>query len=219
MKNSKDTLINQAPHDLSEDDWLKKKQDLLNRVSKAKQGLQFNRESLDNKKKHLISDIESLEEKNFFLGNEIKEVQSQLGIKRQRANHFFKQSEMAKKELEKVLNTERGVINELAFYETEKSGLYSQYMTASEKFDENIVSLDHTISDIGFIKGEIKSLIDKINTLEKSIPDKYNDVDNLDELFNRTIDSLTNLYKRAHNAEKFVKVDYYKNKRKKMVIK
>nr|ASQ41171.1 magnetosome protein Mad24 [Candidatus Magnetananas rongchenensis] len=196
---------------LTETEWIRKKNEMLK--SSENDTLKMDKKSLINEKKQLIADIECLESTNHSMARQIKSLQFDLEKNRKRASVLFDKSDETKRDLEKHLAVERGLLSELEFYEAEKSKLSNRYIQVMGNLDTHMESLDNTVSYIDFVRGEIVAIRDKMDFLEDDVPDAYKQVDDIDDLIDQTVDSLTNLYDKAYHAEKNIKINYYKTKK------
>ncbi|KPA14584.1 magnetosomen protein Mad24-1 [Candidatus Magnetomorum sp. HK-1] len=197
---------------ISEAEWIKKKNALLKKRS-SKSGIPMDMETLQSKKMQLIEEIAQLEEKNHGLKKVIKDTQFILPEKKRQNIEVLKKINTQKSQLNKYLATERNVVNEISFYENEQNQLDNSLKDLTNRLNSTIGSVDDTLMNIDFVKGEIKAMLAKMNLLERNIPDEYAHMDHLDDLFQQTIQSLNDLYDRAHRAEKSVKKTYYKIKK------
>ena len=132
---------------------------------------------------------------------------------RAEAQGIFEGVEETKKRLVGSLARKRGLLNEIAFFQKEKSHLFKTYTGVSERLQDNVSVLDRILKDMSFFKGEIQALMDKMGMLEDQIPVKYQDVDNLDERIKRTFQTLKGFSSRMHHMEKAVKETYYMSKK------
>ncbi|HIJ58051.1 MAG TPA: hypothetical protein HPP41_00080 [Deltaproteobacteria bacterium] len=164
-------------------------------------------------KQRLISEVERLEEENHLMAKSIKDLALPISEKSRVSQMLFKKSDACKKELLRFLATERGLLNEIHFFESEKAKLSDIYSQVSENLGTNISLLDSTFNDIGFMKGEMGALIDKMSMLEGEVPVKLSNVDSLDEKIAEAVKELKNMYNRMRNIEKNVKIKYYNKKK------
>jgi len=200
------------PATISEAEWIKKKNAILKKRS-SKQYYPMDMETLKSKKSQLLEEISKLEEKNSALKKVIKDTQIILPEKKQQNIEVLKKINTKKSKLNKYLAAERNIVNEISFYENEHNSLDSSLKDLTNHLNSTIGNIDDTLMNIDFVKGEIKAMISKMNILERNIPDEYVHMDQLDSLFQQTVQSLNDLYQRAHHAEKSVKKTYYKIKK------
>ena len=170
---------------------------------------------LAGERERLVSGIESLEEENHSLSRKVKELRRRLSEKRESSRTLNEKSDSRKKKLVGSLAKERILLDEIEFYESEKSRLNNEYQDVSEQLDDNISSLDYTVKSIEFLKGEVKAVMDKMGMIEEEIPLKFDDVENLDKKFSGTVKTLQGLFDRMQSIEMNAKISYYKNKKKK----
>nr|WCC90919.1 magnetosome protein Mad24-1 [Desulfobacteraceae bacterium] len=217
MSIPEDLKFNRSSATMTEAEWIQKKNAFLkNRYAHQKSGIPIDKEAFLLKKEQLMADIQQLEEKNHALKTYIKDCQIDISEHDQTNQEGLKILENKKINLNQYLATERNVSNEITFFETERKQLDQTLKELSHRLNATIESIDDTLVDVDFVKGEIKVMLDKMDVLEKSIPEEYSQMDHLDDLFKQTVKSLHDLYKRAHHAEKSVKKTYYhiKNQRR-----
>ena len=159
------------------------------------------------------SEIKMLEESNHFMANTIKNLQTQLAHKKNQSQKEFKQSDSLKMKLVRIQTLEQSLLNELEFFESEKLRSEECLNSVTQGLEANISALDSSVKDIGFMKGETGVLIEKMSMLEKEIPEKNIDMENLDGIVSGTIRALESLYERMRLIETNVKKNYYTNKK------
>jgi len=163
------------------------------------------------KKKMLVISLESLEQENKELSNQITNLESRLFEKKKESDMLTESSDMLKKSLMEFISEENSLLHEINFLDSEKLKLLESYDEVSEKYEKNISVLESMIKDVGFMKGEIGTLLIKTNMLEEEIPDKFRDAENLDKKIKSTfIRAITDLKNRINSAERQAKVLYYK---------
>lgn len=157
----------------------------------------------------LAEEVEGLEEENNTLAKKARGLKDALLKKRAEAQEVFERSDRTKKNLVGSLARKRGLLNEIAFFEKEKSQLFKTYEGISERLQSEVSTLDRTLKDMGFFKGEVQALADKMGMLEGEVPVRYRDMDNLDERIKRTFDTLKSCHSRMQRIEKTIKETYY----------
>jgi chromosome segregation ATPase len=198
---------------VGEEEWTEKKESLLRGISEGRSALKIDRESLTREKEKLVSDVERLEDENHLMARSVKDFQLQLSEKRSKSQMLFTRSDALKKKLVGLLARERSLQNEIQFYESEKARLSDTHLQVSERLRTNISALDTIVKDIDFMKGEMGTLINKMGMLEREVPVKVSDVDNVDEKITGALKVLKDLYSRMQGVERKVKTNYYKKKK------
>jgi chromosome segregation ATPase len=198
---------------VGEEEWTEKKEALLRGISEGRSALKIDRESLTREKEKLVSDVERLEDENHLMARSVKDFQLQLSEKRSKSQMLFTRSDALKKKLVGLLARERSLQNEIQFYESEKARLSDTHLQVSERLRTNISALDTIVKDIDFMKGEMGTLINKMGMLEREVPVKVSDVDNVDEKITGALKVLKDLYSRMQGVERKVKTNYYKKKK------
>ena len=161
----------------------------------------------------ISSEIKMLEESNHFMANTIKDIQVRLAHKKNQCQKEFKQSDSLKMKLVRIQTLEQSLLNELEFFESEKLRSEECLNSVTRGLEANISALDSSVKDIGFMKGETGVMIEKMSMLEKEIPEKNIDMENLDGIVSGTIRALESLYERMRLIETNVKKNYYTNKK------
>ncbi|HUV49784.1 MAG TPA: hypothetical protein VMW78_02015 [Anaerolineae bacterium] len=213
MNIAEDDYIQSPSSGVMEDRWIKKKEALLKSLSKGGGVLKIDRENLTMEKKRVVSEVERLEEENHLMSRSVRDFQLQLSEKRRKSRILLKRSDVLKKKLVRLLARERDIINEIQFYEAEKAKLSDTHLEVSERLRAEISVLGSTVKGIDFMKGEMEVFINKMGMLEREVPVKATNVDNLDEKITGGIKALKDLYNRMQVVERKVKTNYYTNKR------
>jgi uncharacterized protein YoxC len=201
------------PSGITEEEWVKRKQAVLKLFSKGRSSLRTDRENLSREKERVKAEVERLEEENHAIARNANDLQLQLLEKRKKAQTLFQRSDDFKKKLGKLLSRERGLLNEVEYYDSEKVRLSKSNSELSKKLDRNIHALGGNLDTIGFKKGEIKMLIDKMSMLEGDVPEKNRGLDTLDEKITVAVKSLRTFYQRMQQVERKVKTNYYYKKK------
>lgn len=199
---------------VTEEEWLEKKDALLKRLSRDRRTLKVEREDLTRERERLISGIEGLEEENHLMAKSVKDFELQLSRKRRACQTLYKRSDDLKEELARSLAREHNLLSEIELYGSEKAKLSDIRAEVSERLGANVSALENTVNDIGFMKGEVGALMEKMEMLEGDVPMKFKDVDNVDEKISASIKALRDLYNRMQGTEKDVKISYYKKKKR-----
>lgn len=213
MNTARDDYDRSPSSGVAEEEWTEKKEALLSGTSEGRSALKIDRESLTREKKKVVSDVERLEDENHLMARSVRDFQLQLSEKRRQSQMLLNRSDALKKKLTRLLAQERSLQNEIQFYELEKAKLSDTHLQVSERLRTNISALDTIVKDIDFMKGEMGTLINKMGMLEREVPVKLSDVDNLDEKITGAIKVLKDLYGRMQGVERKVKTNYYKNKK------
>lgn len=202
---------NGIDHDLrgAEKKGSKKKDALLERLSKGLHLGRLDKENLVAERNRRAAEAEKLEQENNAAARRVMDLQSELVQKRVAAKDVFDGSDELKKNLIGLLAKKRGFLNEIEFYETEKASLSEAYLNVSESLSNKVSMLNSTLKNLDFMKGEVRALMRKTAMLEDVIPVKKRDRGNLDEKIERTINSLDEFYDRMRRVEKTIKENYY----------
>ena len=213
MRTSGDASNQSLSSGSSEEEWMQKKKDLLERLLKDRNARSIDRSSLVEERDRLASEVARLEDANHSLTQQVKEIQRRLSEKRKTSRMLSQRSDALRQKLVRALTLERNLLNEIDFFKVEKSGLDEIYRDVTQRLDANIASLDNTFRNIEFIKGELKAVIDKMSMLEQEVPLKFRDMDNLDEQVTGTVKALQSLFDRMQDIEMNLNISYYKNKK------
>ena len=217
MKTSGEDIPGRPSSEMTEGEWLGKKQAILKRISSDRGLPKVERENLSGEKKKLLAEVGKLEEENHIMAKSVKDFELQLSKRRKIYQTLFKESEELKGKFVRFLAREHNLINEIELCESEKALISDTYSKVSEKLRNNISSLEGTVKDIGFMKGEVQMLIKKMEILEGEIPVKSKEMHNLDRKVMGAIKALKRLYNRMQVAERDVKISYYQRKNNKEV--
>lgn len=212
MNSTEDDHVRNPSSGEMEGPWSEKKEALLRGIPQGRSGLKIDRGTLEREKERVIYDIERLEEENHLMTRSARDFQLQLSEKRRKCQMLLSRSDAIKKKL-LILHTREGSLqNEIHFYELEKAKLSDRFLKASEGLRTKISRLDSIVKDIDFMKGETETLIGKMGMLEREVPVKVSDVDNLNEKMVHAVKVLKDLYRRMQGVEKKIKINYYKKK-------
>ncbi|MBF0465236.1 MAG: hypothetical protein HQK94_09165 [Nitrospirae bacterium] len=182
---------------------------LFDKVLKSRENTNAYRDSLLLEKKKLREETELLESENYSLAKGIKELEIQLLEKNNILKKVTADAQRMRKTLTMPMIEENSLMSELKFLESEKTKLVDKYGNLSEELSEHITMLGNTILNIDFIKGEIETLREKAHMVERSVPQKFVELDYLEEKIIWTEKALTELYKSMKNVENKTKLFYY----------
>jgi chromosome segregation ATPase len=198
---------------VTEEEWVERKKAVLKMFSKGRSSQRIDRENLTREKERVKAEVERIEKENHVMARSANDIQLQLFEKRKNAQILFQRSDDLKKKLGGLLSRERSILNEIEYYESEKVRLSKTNSEFSKKLDRNIHALGGNLDTIGFMKGEIEMLIDKMRMLEGDIPEKTRGLDDLDEKIIVAVKILKTFYQKMQHIERNVKTNYY-HKRK-----
>lgn len=197
---------------LTETQWLEKKRTLLKRLAEERSPQKVDMADLSRERERVLSDIRRLEEENHFVARSVREFDIQLSKRRRTFQTLTKKSDGTKQKLVEFLAMEHNLLSEIESYESERETLSGVYSEVSEGLRTKISALENTVNDIGFVKGEARAFMEKVEMLEGEVPAKSRDMDDLDAKLLRSAKALKDLYNGMHAAEKSVKTNYYKKK-------
>lgn len=178
-------------------------------IAKSAEDLKNYREDLLSEKDTLRKDIECLEESNFEIQKEIKEMDLQLLQKNKIAKDLSSSLHEVKKSLIRYVTEESNLMSEIDLLETEKGRIIATYNRMSLECGDNISNLGNTILKIDFIKGEIEALKSKIAMTEQEAGEEFRELDSLEEKFSWASKVFTELYDSMKGLEKELKIKYY----------
>ena len=213
MNRPGEDTIGPSPSKVSGERWLEKKQALLQRIARDGSPLKIDRANLTGERERLHSQVERLEEENHMMTNSVKDFELQFSKKRRMYQDLFKRSDELKDKLMGFLSREQNLLHEIELCESEKAELSDVFAEVSENLRGNISTLESTVNKIGFMKGEVHALMEKMKILEDEVPLKFRDVDTLDKKIIGLIQALRDLHARTQGAQRNVKMRYYKNKK------
>ncbi len=203
---------NEFDSEMTEKMWIKNKRSIIKGLQKNREMLKSYRVKLLSDKISLMEEVESLEKENYEIMGRVKELEMQhLGKANEEKVISLKLSD-ARNKLVRPLAEENSYLSEIDFLESEKAGLFELRDRTAESLNNNMTDLSDIIMDIEFIKGEIQTLVSKINMVEDDIPGIYGEMDDLDERISSTSKALTDLYNRMKIVEKNAKTFYYNKK-------
>ncbi|MBF0541100.1 MAG: hypothetical protein HQK91_06585 [Nitrospirae bacterium] len=201
-----------TPH-MTEAEWSAKKAEFKNKLSRYKDVVgSEDDDSLIAKKRQLLLDIEGLEHENHELNGQIAQFQQEIINKRTEARNIFKRSDDLKNALVRFFTEENNLINEIKFLEAEQKKYNTEFIAITETLRGHISSLGGVVKEIKFIKGEIRSLREKMYLMEIDVATKYNDIDGLDSKLISAKKALIGLQSKMKDVEKKAKLMYYTNR-------
>lgn len=211
---SKDHTENRIPPSQGLENEPEKRQPLFSRFSKKKNVLAVDKNEMLMERERLRTDIEGLENKNHLSSKKLNDLKFRITEKKNEKEKVEEETEEQNKELTRLLTQESSMANEIEFYNSEKDEVSDVFEKISHNMDSRVHDMKKSIKDIGFIKGETGSLIEKISTMEKDIPEKNTNIEAIDDSIFGAVKSLKQLYSRMQKIEKQAKVHYYNNKEK-----
>jgi chromosome segregation ATPase len=176
---------------------------------KSAEELKNYREALLAEKEALRKDIDCLENGNYEVLKQIKEMELQLLQKNKTNRDLSSTLHDLKKSLVRFVTEESNYMSEISLIETEKGRIIASYNEMSNECGDNISNLGNTILKIDFIKGEIESLKEKIGMTEREAGDEFRELDSLDEKFSWASKAFNELYDSMKGIEKGLKIKYY----------
>jgi len=201
------------PSAITEAEWVKRKKDVVKMFSKGRNSQRFDRENLTRARERANAEVERLEEENHAMVRSVNNLQLQLSEKRKEAQILFQRSDENKKELGGLFSRERSHLSATEYYQSEKVRLSETHSELSKKLDRTIHALGTTLDTIGFMKGEIETLIEKLRMLEGDVPEQTRRLDDLDEKITMADKILRSFYQRMQHVERKVKANYYHKKK------
>jgi len=211
---SKDHTENRIPLSQGPENEPEKKQPLFSRFFKKKNVLAVDKNEMLLERERLRTDIEGLENKNHLSSKKLNDLKFRITEKKNEKEKVERETEEQNKELVRLLTQESSMANEIEFYNSEKDEISDIFEKISHNMDSRVHDMEKSIKDIGFIKGETGSLIEKMSTMEKDIPEKNTNIEAIDDSIFGAVKSLKQLYSRMQKIEKQAKVHYYNNKEK-----
>lgn len=213
MKNTGGDVSQVISSGVTEKEWIAKKSAVLTRLSRVRSGQKIDRENLTSEKEKVMAEVERLEKENQLMARSVKDYQLQLSEKRRKAQIQFQRSDNLKKKLRRMIARQRSLFDEIKYYESEKARLSETCSEVSKMLKRNISVLDSRVNDIGFTKGEIETLINKMRMLEDDVPAKARGLDSLDVKITEITRILPKFYERMQGIERKLKMNYYNIKK------
>jgi chromosome segregation ATPase len=164
-----------------------------------------------NKKEKLTNEIERTTAANTLLEQKIAALETAITQKKSNKQNLIQKLDQCRLESAEPVSERKDIENNIQFLKTEKSRLTHEYQSIKSSLDKNLHAIDTMLKDLGFIKGEIATLIDQVSILEEELPVRIRDADNLDDKITRsTANAITSLYKDMKEIENRAKMSYYK---------
>jgi chromosome segregation ATPase len=164
------------------------------------------------RKEQLIKDIEMLEADNEMLSLTIQKLKASLEEQRKTNQTLAADLKQSK---EKFIDPEaerKFLQNNIDFLQSEKKRLAQEYIDFKNKLDQQLTIIDKLLKDLGFIKGEIGTLLVQTSMLEEELPVKLKDARILDEKISRSFFStITELHSTVKTVASKARSSYYKN--------
>lgn len=157
----------------------------------------------------LKEDILMLENANYEIERQIKELELELLEKNKVTKELSSRLHDFKKRLITFTTEESNLNTEISLLETEKGKIISEYNKMSQECGDSLANLTNTILKIDFIKGEIESLKAKIKMTEKSASEEFNGLDALQEKLSWSSKAFNSLYENMKSIEKGLKIKFY----------
>jgi len=163
------------------------------------------------KKEKLTKEIERTTAANTLLTQKIETLEATISQKKSNKQNLIQQLNQCKRESAEPVSERKYLDHNIQFLKTEKTRLTQEYQSLKSNLDKNLHTIDSMLKDLGFIKGEIATLIDQVTILEEELPVRIRDADNLDDKITRsTANAVTTLYKDMKEIEHRAKMSYYK---------
>lgn len=178
-------------------------------IKKSAEDLKDYRDALVAEKEALRLESKGMEDSNFELQKQLKEMDLELLQKNRSVKELSSTLHEVKKSLVRFVTEESNLMSEIDLLETEKGRIISTYNTMSLECGDNISSLGNTILKIDFIKGEIDTLKNKIGMTEKEAGEEFRELDSLEEKFSWASKVFTELHASMKGLEKGLKIKYY----------
>ena len=176
----------------------------------------MNESSPMNKVVGLVGEVENLEKENKALGVTLGDLEITLAEKKRAAKSLFQSLEGQRQRLLAFVAEENDLLQEIEFYESEKNDVEKIQSDISSKYAANLSVLEGMIKNVGFLKGEIGTLMLQTGMLEEEIPERYRDADNLDKKIRGTfVRALNDLQDKIDIVERKAKVLYYRKEKEK----
>lgn len=181
----------------------------LKRFSQRQDDVKLEREALRQERERLLAEVRGLEDENHKQARQVKELQLQLVDRRETVQRLFQRVDELKKRIVQFLSQENNLIHEIRFLEAEKERCVEDYRKVSDRVNANMAAIAAILRDIGFMRGEMETLMEKTGYLERGVPDKFRDLDSLDEKISGSWYSLEELYNKLKAVDKNTKIIYY----------
>jgi uncharacterized protein YoxC len=164
-----------------------------------------------NKKEKLTKEIERTTSANTLLMQKIETLEASINQKKATQKELIAQNNQCRQESAEPASERKYLENNISFLKSEKNRLTQDYQSIKISLDKNLQAIDTMLKDLGFIKGEIATLIDQVTILEEELPVRIRDADNLEDKITRsTANAITSLYQDMKEIENKAKMSYYK---------
>jgi len=166
-------------------------------------------------KEQLLREIERLETENHFLSHQIQELELTVTQKRKTNQELIDHMNNKQIIIDDPISEKQFLEHNIEFMNSEKKQLTQEYNTVKDRLNHNLAIIDSLFRDLGFVKGEIGTLIVQISMLEEEIPQKIKDVEILDDKISTICASaIQELYENIKEIENKAKLSYYNNLQK-----
>ncbi|MBF0528239.1 MAG: hypothetical protein HQK55_02995 [Deltaproteobacteria bacterium] len=213
MNSAKPRPIAQNSISSNEQDWLAKRNALLQALSQHRNAQALDPDRLSHQRDSLAAEVEQLEGENQALTSEVKALEIELSAKRRMAQGIFRKTDEAKRKMVRFSSQERSLAGEIGFLKTEKDRLQKQYAEVMKKVEANLAALDRVVRQVSFNKGEMESLVEKMEYLESQAPKQSQDLDQLEEKIAEAVQSIKDIYARVCAMDKTTKTIYYRKRK------
>nr|WCC90971.1 magnetosome protein Mad24-2 [Desulfobacteraceae bacterium] len=167
------------------------------------------------KKEQVSKEVERLETENHFLSHQIHELELTLKQKRDYRQSLLEEHNKTKQMDDDPMSEKKYLENTIDFMIVEKNRLTNEYNKIKQRLNLNLSTIDGLFKELGFIKGEIGTLIVQISMLEEEIPLKLKDVEILDDKISTIcVNAIQELYDNLIDVENRAKLSYYNNLQK-----
>jgi len=164
------------------------------------------------RKEQLIKDIEMLEADNEMLSLTIQKLKASLEEQRKTNQTLAADLKQSKETFIDPEAERKFLQNNIDFLQSEKKRLAKEYIDFKNKLDQQLTIIDKLLKDLGFIKGEIGTLLVQTSMLEEELPVKLKDARILDEKISRSFFStITELHSTVKTVASKARSSYYKN--------
>ncbi|MBF0507269.1 MAG: hypothetical protein HQL09_10600 [Nitrospirae bacterium] len=178
-------------------------------MAKNTEDLKNYREALIAEREALRADIKDLDNSNYEILRQMKEVEIQLLEKNRASRELSSTLHELKKSLVRFVTEESSLTTEIDLLETEKGRMIATYDEMSHECGDNISNLGGTILKIDFMKGELDSLRSKIRMTEQQAGEAFRALDSLEEKFSWASKAFAELTDSMKGIEKGLKIKYY----------
>lgn len=178
-------------------------------MAKSLEDLKNYREALIAERESLGTDISNLENINYEILKQLKELEIKMLEKNRASRELSATLHEVKRNLVRFVTEESSLATEIDLIETEKGRMIAAYNEMSRECSDNISNLGSTILKIDFIKGELESLTSKIRMTEEKAGEEFRELDSLEDKFSWASKAFAELYDSMKGIEKGLKIKYY----------